>query len=189
MFLKPGDLVTVDADGCVQTGGSNDSWKRYVDPRGDNLLYGALGLTGATKADGTALPNPTHIQDVRLQPLRISVPQNLQLGYVGSSNDVYGNNGYWAHDNGSPVQCDLADMSHFGGNAFVTIQIQHAAPGDLNWDGKVDCSDLAIVKASFGKKTGQTGFDPRADANGDGVVDVKDLAFVALKLPKGLTCP
>jgi hypothetical protein len=62
-------------------------------------------------------------------------------------------------------------------------------PGDLNGDGKVDCSDLAIVRASFGKRSGQPGFDSRADTNNDGVVNVRDLSFVAQKLSAGTRCP
>jgi hypothetical protein len=31
-----------------------------------------------------------------------------------------------------------------------------AVPGDLNGDGIVNCADLAIIKASFGKRVGQT---------------------------------
>jgi hypothetical protein len=62
-------------------------------------------------------------------------------------------------------------------------------PGDLNGDGKVDCADLAIVKASFGKRCGQAGFNSKADVNGDCVVDVRDLAFVSQKLPVGTRCP
>jgi hypothetical protein len=58
--------------------------------------------------------------------------------------------------------------------------------GDVNGDGKIDCTDIAIVKASLGKKTG---FDPRVDLNKDGVVDVRDLAIVAQKLPAGTKCP
>jgi len=61
-------------------------------------------------------------------------------------------------------------------------------PADLNGDGKVDCADLGIVKASFGKRTGQSGYDPRADVNRDGVVDVRDLAFVSQRLPVGTRC-
>jgi hypothetical protein len=61
-------------------------------------------------------------------------------------------------------------------------------PGDRNGDGVVNCADLAIVKASFGKKIGQPGFDPRADVNGDGIVNVLDLATVARQLPAGTVC-
>ena len=69
----------------------------------------------------------------------------------------------------------------------VSLQIV-AIPGDVNSDGAVDCADLAIVRGSFGKKTGQSGFDPRADVNDDGVVNILDLSFVAKKLPVGTMC-
>ncbi len=42
--------------------------------------------------------------------------------------------------------------------------------GDVNGDGFINSLDLAIVKASFGKRTGQSGYNPAADVNGDGIV-------------------
>jgi hypothetical protein len=69
----------------------------------------------------------------------------------------------------------------------VSVQVI-AVPGDVNGDGVVDCADMAIVKNSFGKKTGQPGFDPRADVNHDGVVNILDLSFVAKQLPAGTVC-
>jgi hypothetical protein len=60
--------------------------------------------------------------------------------------------------------------------------------GDRNGDGVVDCKDLAIIRASFGKKTGQSGFDPRADVNGDGIVNILDLSAVARQIPAGTKC-
>jgi hypothetical protein len=43
--------------------------------------------------------------------------------------------------------------------ALSVSLLQFAA--DRNADGSVNCVDLDIVRASFGKKTGQVGFDPR----------------------------
>jgi hypothetical protein len=60
--------------------------------------------------------------------------------------------------------------------------------GDVNGDGRVDCSDLALVRASFGKRAGTPGFDARADVNNDGVVDLRDLTVVARQLPPGTVC-
>lgn len=72
--------------------------------------------------------------------------------------------------------------------ASVMITVE-PIPGDLNGDGKVDCSDLAIIKASFGKRRAQSGYNAKADTNNDGIVDVRDLAFVSQKLPAGIRCP
>ncbi|HTR38267.1 MAG TPA: SBBP repeat-containing protein [Bryobacteraceae bacterium] len=72
-------------------------------------------------------------------------------------------------------------------DATTTVPAQMAA--DTNGDGQINCTDIAIVKASFGKRTGQTGFDPRADVNHDGIVDIRDLAAVSQKLIPGTTCP
>jgi len=63
-------------------------------------------------------------------------------------------------------------------NANFTIRLG----GDLNGDGAVDCTDLEIVRASFGLSPGQPGFDPRADVNGDGIVNALDSAFVSARL-------
>lgn len=69
-------------------------------------------------------------------------------------------------------------------NADFTIKVA----GDLNGDGAVTCADVAIVRASFGKRTGQPAFDARADVDKNGVVDVRDLAYVTQRLPAGTTC-
>jgi probable HAF family extracellular repeat protein len=70
---------------------------------------------------------------------------------------------------------DANNLSH----GFLLTPVRPIA-GDLNGDGTVDCADLYIVRASFGKRTGQPGFDPRADVNHDGVVDVRDLPSTSL---------
>jgi hypothetical protein len=76
------------------------------------------------------------------------------------------------------------------GNAFQsTLKALPPVPsGDLNGDGLVNCADVALIKASFGKKVGQPGFDIRADINGDGVVNVLDLSSEARLMPVGTTC-
>ncbi|MGJ9416644.1 M12 family metallo-peptidase [Massilia sp. CMS3.1] len=77
------------------------------------------------------------------------------------------------------------------GNVFFDVSNADFAirlGGDANGDGAVDCADLAVVKASIGKRTGQAGFDPRADVTGDGMVDIRDVAYVAQRLPKGTAC-
>ncbi len=86
-------------------------------------------------------------------------------------------------------QTPAAGTSVAAGSAVNLVVSSGALIGDVNGDGLVNCTDLAIIKASFGKKTGQTGFDQRADVNLDNVVDVRDLAIVSRQLPTGTRCP
>ncbi len=60
--------------------------------------------------------------------------------------------------------------------------------GDVNGDGLVNCADVSLVESSFGKRTGQPGFNLAADLNADGIVDLKDLFIVNRQLPTGSVC-
>src|SRR5579875_947853 len=51
VVFEPNDVVQVLAGGCVQTGGSGLTWKRYVDPEGpnsDRLYHGLITIPGVT---------------------------------------------------------------------------------------------------------------------------------------------
>ena len=61
-------------------------------------------------------------------------------------------------------------------------------PGDLNGDNVVNCADILIIRNSWGKRSNQQGFDPRADYNRDNVVNIFDLAAVSKFLPRGAKC-
>jgi len=80
--------------------------------------------------------------------------------------DVSGNQVVWLDYQGRP-QLYLADLAATG-----NISI----PGDVNRDGVVDRSDLAIVSENFGTSSGATWED--GDMDGDGDVDLSDLAIV-----------
>jgi hypothetical protein len=81
-----------------------------------------------------------------------------------------------------------AGASVAAGSAVNLVISSGALQGDLNGDDVVNCADLAIIKASFGKRVGQAGFDPRADVNGDGVVNIIDLSTEARLMPAGTVC-
>lgn len=72
-------------------------------------------------------------------------------------------------------------------NANFTINLPPVA-GDVDGDGAVSCADVSIVKALIGKRSGQAGFDARADVNKDNVIDIRDLSYVNARLPKGTSC-
>jgi hypothetical protein len=59
--------------------------------------------------------------------------------------------------------------------------------GDLNGDGFVDMSDIAIVSHAFGTSPGDPRWNPDADMNQDGFIDMTDIALVARNFGKG--CP
>jgi hypothetical protein len=113
VLVQSGDLVSVSAGGCVQSGGHGKTWKRYVDPSGPNsprLYHGLIQFPGSPMT--------------RLQGLigRVIVPRNpqpspLQLGY---EDDGYGDNGYTSHDDGTDDQCK--DV----GAAWLVLVVQHA---------------------------------------------------------------
>jgi MBG domain (YGX type)/Dockerin type I domain/Bacterial Ig-like domain (group 3) len=81
---------------------------------------------------------------------------------------------------------DTTDYSSAMASVLINVD---PLPGDVNGDGVVNCTDIAIVKAAFGTKVGQPGYNLNADVNHDGVVNVLDLSFVARHLPTGTTCP
>lgn len=96
-----------------------------------------------------------------------------------------GNNDFIASVSGTNPQGGALTV----GLSRVSFTVAKTTPGDVNGDGVVNCSDVAIIKAAFGKKIGHPGYDVRADVNSDGFVDVRDLAFVSQKLPSGTQCP
>jgi hypothetical protein len=75
---------------------------------------------------------------------------------------------------------DVSDANFTLANAPVV--------GDVTGDGVVDCADVAVVRAALNKRTGQAGFDPRADVNSDGIVNIRDLNIVTPRVPAGTVC-
>ena len=120
VVFHPQDGVIVNAGGCVQTGGSGLTWKRYVDPSGpnsDHLYHGLIQIPGIHPAlvrIGSVVANAFTI------PSSVTAPQNfLRLGY---EDDVYPDNGYSSHDDGTGNQCQGV------GPAYVIVTILHNVP-------------------------------------------------------------
>ena len=77
MIFHPGDRITVSAGGCVQTGGSGATWKRYLNPSGPNsnrLYWGTISIPAATQG-------VVRISDVIGRPLTVAtgIPDPLFL--------------------------------------------------------------------------------------------------------------
>ena len=104
--FQAGDRVRIAADGCSQTGGSGKTWKRYVDPRGDNanrFYHGLAWIPGALPWNLRTDP-ALRIQDIANVTLLVTAPCALQIGF---EDDNFEDNGYWgrAGDDGTGDQC------------------------------------------------------------------------------------
>jgi len=51
--------------------------------------------------------------------------------------------------------------------------------GDTNSDGDMDAIDLSAMSLSYGKRSGQAGYNPLADVNEDGIVDATDVTLLS----------
>jgi hypothetical protein len=122
-----------------------------------------------------------------------TAPIKICFNYTGITFSPASGPRLFHHENGSWVErtttVDTANRIACGSvNSLSPFALfESMVAGDVNGDGHVDCADLAIVKASFGKSY-LTGFNPAADVNNDGVVTVLDLSAVSRKLPAGTVC-
>lgn len=117
--FQPGDTVTIHAGGCVQSGGSGNTWHRYVNPSGgnaDRLYHGLITVPFATES--LARIQKYWNQSVHIADAAPAGKLHLQLGF---EDDGYSDNGYYSHDNGPGDQCTGSD----GGPAWVELAIVH----------------------------------------------------------------
>ncbi len=155
--FQPGDRITIQADGCVQTGGIGDTWKRYVNPSGDNteqFYHGLIQIPGATAglvrfAAITRAIGPAN----KAWQGTLSIPRNfvspsglfLRLGYEDNG---YSDNGYYDHDNGNNDQCKTKSDTN-GGAALVTLMIEHGAPTPPPTQGCTTPYDLDLANTAW----------------------------------------
>jgi|GEM_PF-4737158 len=127
--FKEGDEVTLIAGGCVQTAGVGLTWKRFAMPQGpnsDRLYFCTVDISGLTPGvvplrslDGginAVKPDEFTTTFTGRIPAGLSVSQRFfRMGY---QDDVYRDNGYGRHDNGTGDQCKLC------GDAFMRVIIK-----------------------------------------------------------------
>ncbi len=118
IVLHGGDQVYFTAHGCAQTGGHGKTWKRYLNPSGDEsdkYYHGLISIPGVTNGlEQMSKYNAKYL----VMPRSVgAVP--LVLGY-SDENGGYGDNGYWGHDDGDGDQCKGVE------NAWIEIQVSRA---------------------------------------------------------------
>jgi hypothetical protein len=170
-------------------------------PGAGSVFYQTVGAAGSRRfviqwnnAYPQGSPNPVTFQVVLSEGTNKILFQYQSVG-LGPANPA--SNGGLAtvgiRNSGSPTNNQQLEWSFaspvLANGAALQFSLAARNPADLNGDGVVNCLDLAIVSASFGKRAGQPGFDPRADVNGDHVVNIIDLTTVSRALPAGTKCP
>lgn len=140
IVFRPGDRVTVQGSGCVQTGGIGPTWKRYVDPFAPDALMLYHGLVGMPYLDRTYRDSGIVPRLVRIQRLIGKVyvvpaykgdsaePYYLRLGYEDTN---YDDNGYYRHDNGTGGQCYRTTEA----KVVITITREVPTTGGFNLEG------------------------------------------------------
>jgi hypothetical protein len=160
---RKGDVIGISAGGCVQTGGSGQTWKDYVNPLGDkaNPLYmGEILIPGGTQdLEPIARVNKTKVPVQSVPTTFTAADMFVTLGYT---DDKYGDNGYYKHDDGNSDQCKGV------GPAWVELTILTPAvplreaswtpgskPFDLVWDpNNLDGNGLPINPAWYPQTLG-----------------------------------
>lgn len=120
--FSPGDSVNVAAGGCVQTGGHGKTWKRYVDPSGDNsdhLYHGLIGIPGLTNGAVRLQQFGLGADHQLPDPLPRGVDAAAMVLSLGYEDDDFSDNGYYKHDDGTDGQCSD------GKDAYVVIAVGH----------------------------------------------------------------
>jgi hypothetical protein len=74
--------------------------------------------------------------------------------------------------------CVLPVAGRYDIGAYAVPSEGGSIPGDANGDGVVDVVDVLVLVDSFGKYSGQAGFNPACDFGNDGAVDVYDLLVI-----------
>jgi hypothetical protein len=150
---RVGDLLRVEAGGCVQTGGGGRTCKHYVYPKGpnsDRLYSGLIRLPGADPGSGAG--TEVRIAGVIGKDISITIKPagddysdySLHLGY---QDDDYTDNGYYSMDKGTDDHCNGV------GWAWVRVTLLYnvgsitpsspKAPLDLWWN-EIDANSLPL---------------------------------------------
>jgi hypothetical protein len=81
---------------------------------------------------------------------------------------------------------DITATNPGGAAATLYYGYKVSIQGDINGDGRVSLTDLALLAAAYGTQSGNPNYNPNADLNGDGRVSLTDLAILAANYGRSL---
>lgn len=168
-------LVSIVPPSAVDLGrGQDTSYFFQVKNEGpsDTFSFSALDdrnyVTGVTPASATLATGATVNVKVVIQPASTSSAGTLDTLTFSAA---------------STTQSDVSNSA-----ILISRVVDPVILGDVNRDGLVNCEDLNLVKASFGKKVGQPAFNPAVDLDTNGIVDIRDLSVVARQVSAVTKC-
>jgi hypothetical protein len=170
-------------------------------PGAGSVLYQTVGAVGSRRfviqwnnAFPVGAPNPVTFQAVFSELVHTMLFQYQSLGQGAANAANKGGGATVGIRNAQALSTNKVLSWSFNAPVIAdSSALSFSAPivkvaGDADGDGAVTCTDVTIVRASFGRRTGQVGFDPRADMNKDGIVNLADSTIVARALPQGTRC-
>lgn len=145
-------------------------WREiHLEFSGDLSVYGV-------KTDSLVLNDTLHvnaslisIEDYNLNgipDLTIKLDRTMVSQFLLAQNTTRGN-----------VSLTLAGRLYNGTIFEQSFVVTVHMPGDLNMDGKVDISDIAVASSAFGSYPGLARWNPIPDENDDNRVDIQDIAI------------
>lgn len=139
---------------------------------GDEVLFQEPTFSGSTAGNMTPLPSSSSVSDLEGNP-----GQSVRL--VCFFKDTAA--GRWARITTSssvnPLHNPIIDILHpVRFDILIRPSAPPANPGDVDGDGDVDLTDLALLLSSFGLCDGAPGYQAGADFDGSGCIELADLA-------------
>ena len=173
-------LNTAQAKGCLITTQYDPALFAFREFTGGDLIPGLIILStgpetgddglATTKVGGTQLTGTPGSGDGTLGTLLFEIVGDLpKEGAFISIVDV--------EVNASSTDRDVLTFDQ--GALGLEVLPGVALPGDLDGNAKVDFNDFFLFADSFGKNTGDTGFEPAADMDNNGTVDFSDFFLFA----------
>ena len=92
-------------------------------------------------------------------------------GYFTVTAPTFGNYIYWVKDPQTLANSNFATLVEGGVN---TVEMGILREGDANDDNCVTLTDFNILKNTFGRTSGDPGYDGQADFNGDDTISLAD---------------
>lgn len=115
--------------------------------------------------------------------LRVSIPRDLLWSSSSGGWDVSLNGSAAPFEVFESVDRTYVYFNYSWGFYYVSILAEHVIEmellGDINFDGKVDVRDLAVVSMAFGSFPSHPRWNMVADLNCDEKVDITDVVVVA----------